>query len=206
MHMIRIPRPRIVPFTLVLCVLASLVATGQKVEIKTNQDKTANFAAIKTYSWLPSPPLKTSIAPDAETNPNLTQEVLGPHIVAAVDRQLTSRGFRIAEGDVADVHVVYYAALGVGFNESFLGENYGYLTGWGSPIPSGLAPTTSFTVYQEGSIVIDVVERAANKAIWRSSAMTRINQENTLEKRIQRINEAVDRMFKNFPVQRKSGG
>jgi hypothetical protein len=206
MHMVNIPRPGIAFFTFVLCVLASIVATGQKLEIKTNQDKTANFAAIRTYSWLPSPPLKTSIAPDAETNPNLTQEVLGPHIVAAVDRQLTGRGFRTVEGDVADVHVVYYAALGVGFNSSFLGENYGYLTGWGSPIPSGMAPTTSFTVYQEGSVVIDVVDRAANKAIWRGSAMTRIKQENTLEKRIQRINEAVDRMFKDFPVQRKSGG
>ncbi len=139
-------------------------------------------------------------APDAITNPTLSEEALAPHLVAAVDRELAARGMTKAPFDTADAHVAYFAALSVGFNQTYLGEYYGYISGWASPIPIGLAPTTSVTVYEKGTVLVDIVDRAANKAVWRGTVVTRIAQEHSLEKRIERINEAARKMFEKYPV------
>lgn len=176
---------------------------GQKLEVKTNNDPKADFAAIKTYAWLPPAPLVKNVAPDALSNPALTQEVLGPHIVAAVNRELAARGWVEAARDAADVHVVYFAALTTGFSQTYLGEYYGYVTGWASPIAPGYTPSTSSSVYEQGTVVFDIVERASKRAIWRGSVVTRIVQERTLDKRVERINEAARRIFERFPIRPK---
>ncbi len=184
--------------------LASFVFAGaaiaQKVEIKTNQAANTDFKAFKTYAWLPPVPVVKNVAPDAVTNPTLSEEALMPALVAAVDRELAVRGISKAPFDTADLHVAYFAALTIGFNQSYLGEHYGYITGWASPIPIGLAPTTNVNVYEKGTVLVDIVDRAANKAVWRGTALTRIAQEHSLEKRIERVNDAAKRMFEKYPV------
>jgi uncharacterized protein DUF4136 len=176
------------------------VAVAQKVDIKTNQAPNVDFKVFKTYAWLPPVPVVKNVAPDAVTNPTLSEEALMPALVSAVDRELAARGFTKAPADTADVHLVYFAALSVGFDQSYLGEHYGYITGWASPIPIGLAPTTNVNVYEKGTVLVDMVDRAAKKAVWRGTALTRIAQEHSLDKRIERINDAVKRMFEKYPV------
>jgi Domain of unknown function (DUF4136) len=179
------------------------VLHGQKLEVKTHNDPKADFTAIKTYAWLPPAPLVKNVAPDGLTNPDLTQEKLGPHIVAAVNRELAARGLVEGPDDTADVHVVYFAALSTGFNQTYLGEYYGYVTGWASPIAPGYTPSTSSSVFEQGTIVFDMVQRASKRAVWRGSVATRIVQERTLDKRVERINEAVRRIFERFPIRAK---
>lgn len=188
-----------------LLALWGLVVTvdAQKVDIKTHRDQKADFTAVKTYAWLPPAPLVKNVAPDALSNPTLSQEALGPPIVAAVTRELTSRGLTEASAETADVHVVYFAALTVGFNNTYLGEYYGYVTGWASPIAPGYTPSTSMTVYERGTVIVDVVHRVSKRAMWRGTATTKIHQEQTLAKRIERINEASARMFREFPIRPK---
>lgn len=185
-----------------LAFLASAsAAAAQKLEIKTNQDPKANFAAIKTYAWLPPAPLVQNVAPGGLTNPSLSEEALGPHIVAAIDRELAARGWtKVADVNQADAKIAYFAALTTGFNNTYLGEYYGYVTGWANPIAPGFTPSTSMSVYEKGTVVVDIVQRAENRAIWRGSVQTRINQEHTLQQRIERINQGADRMFEKFPI------
>jgi uncharacterized protein DUF4136 len=195
------PRYHPVIFTTALAGLAFAgVAVAQKVEIKTNQAQNTDFKVFKTYAWLPPVPVVKNVAPDAASNPTLSEEALMPALVSAVDRELAARGLTKAPADTADVHVAYFAALSVGFDQSYLGEHYGYITGWASPIPIGLAPTTNVNVYEKGTVLVDIVDRAAKKAVWRGTALTRIAQEHSVEQRIERINDAVKRMFEKYPV------
>jgi hypothetical protein len=175
--------------------LAGALVTGQKLELEAHRDPGADFAALATYVWLPTPPIKSEIAPDAVTNPTLSHEVLGPHIVSFVDRELAARGLRRVEAGDADVQVVYYAALSVGMSTQELGSYYQYTTGWNLPA----SPTVASTTVERGSIVVDVVQPASKKAIWRGSVASRVNQENTLEKRVARLDEAIRRLFERFP-------
>jgi Domain of unknown function (DUF4136) len=184
----------------VIVVAFSGHAAGQKLDIKTKKDPSADFSSVRTYAWLPPAPLLRNVAPDAASNPTLSQEALGPPIMAAVDRELAARGLVRVPADVADVHIAYFAALNTGFNETYLGEYYGYITGWGSPIPAGVAPTTSMTIYEKGTVLIDVVNRATSRAMWRGTVVTRIQHEHTLEKRVQRINDGAKRLFREFPI------
>jgi hypothetical protein len=179
------------------------VTAAQKLEVKTESDPKADFTVIQTYAWRPAPPIKRDTPPDAISNPTLSDEALGPHIIAAVDRQLQARGLRQSDPETADVHVVYLGAISSAVSSSYLGEHYGYITGWGSPVPAGLAPTTSLTGYQKGTIVVDVVQRAANRAIWRGSVETKIAEGRRLEDRIKRIDEAIERIFQRFPIRRR---
>jgi hypothetical protein len=183
------------------CSLAAVIVTAQKLDVESHRDRRADFAAIRTYTWLPAPPATSDVAPDAVQNPDLSQKVLGPHIVAAIDRELASRGLKQIDRGEPDVRVVYYAALHIGMDTHVLGSYYQYTTGW--TLPGVPASTTSLSVYERGSVIVDVVDRT-NTAIWRGSVGTRVNQENTLDKRIARINEGIARMFKHFPVARVS--
>ena len=187
-------------FAAVLGILVLAAGVGaQKVEIKTYKDEKADFSAIKTYAWLPPAPIVQNVAPEL-SNPTLSQEALGPPIMAAVDRELAARGLKQADRDTADVNVTYFAALTTGFSQTYLGEYYGYITGWGSPIAPGLAPSTSTTIYEKGTVLVDIVQRAQKRAIWRGTAVTRINQDRTLKERVVRINDAAERMFERFPI------
>jgi hypothetical protein len=183
----------------VIGVLAASLTTAQKLDIEVEVDRAADFSVLTTYAWLKSPPVKSSIAPDAVTDRGLSQSVLEPHIVAAVDRELARRGLRQIVGGDPQTRVVYYAALDVGLDTAVLGSYYQYTTGWASPIPAGSAPVISSKVYERGSIVVDVVSVQTNKAIWRGTASTRVNHENTPQKRVARINDAIRRMFERFP-------
>jgi len=180
--------------------LGGALADAQNLKVKTDTDKSADFTAVRTYAWLPPAPVVRNVAPDAVSNPTLSQEALGPAIVAAVDRELAARGLVQAAPEVADVRVAYFAALTVGFDSSYMGEYYGYVTGWGSPIPAALAPSTSMAVYEKGTVLVDVVNRVSNRAIWRGTVVTRISQEHTLAKRVERINDGAGRLFREFPI------
>jgi hypothetical protein len=179
------------------CVLA-VSATAQKVQVEADRDERTDFAAIRTYSWLPSPPLKTETSPDGVSDPTISHEVLRPHIVSAIDRELTSRGLKKVDRGTSDVNVVYYAALSVGVTAQQLGSYYQYTTGWAMPL--GPMPTSSVQVFERGSIIVDVVSRRGNKAVWRGSVASNLNRENTLEKRIARIEDAIPRVFERYPV------
>ena len=181
------------------CSLLAVAAAAQKINVDSNRDERADFSKIQTYTWLPTPPAKTNIAPDAVTNPNMSQKVLGPHIIAAVDRQLTLRGLKRIEEGQPDIKVVYYASLNVNVSAAELGSYYQYTTGWAT-LPLGAAPTSSFEILERGTIVIDVIAPGSNTAIWRGTVATNVDHENTHEKRVERINEAMTRVFERFPV------
>lgn len=198
----RSPATTVVAATLGLLILGG-AATAQKLDIKSNVDREADFSAIRTFALLPPGPMLTDVAPDAPTNPTLSQEALAPAIEAAIERELTARGLVKAAPETADVHVVYTMALMAGVSQSYLGEHYGYITGWGSPVPSALAPTTSLEMYQKGTIVVDVVNAPRKRAIWRGTVVTKVEALRDLEDRIKRIDDAMARVFERFPIKKK---
>lgn len=120
--------------------------------------------------------------------------------MAAIDRELTDRGLtRVEEGE-PDVQVVYYAALSVGISAQELGSFYQYTTGW--DVPAGTMPRSTSDIVERGTIVVDVMSSASRKAIWRGSVATKVDQANTQQKQIERIDEAMRRLFARFPLPR----
>lgn len=175
---------------------SAAVLVAARIEIEVHRDSNANFAAITSYAWLPSPPPTTDIAPGTMRDPLTVQRELEPVIVGAVDAQLQKRGIR-KRGTGADIQVVYYLSHGTNINAATLGSYYAYAADFYVYIPPGGGQTTSVRVIEEGSLVIDVVDDA--RAIWRGTASARINRENDDRKRYRLIRDAVKKLFDRWP-------
>lgn len=188
----------------VACLLACAIVAALEaadVKVKTDYDTSADFSALRSYVWLPTPPYRTQTSPTVKDN-FVAPEVIDAPIRAAIDRQLAAKGLMLTTSDHPDCFLVYYAAFGVDIDASVLGENYAYITGWGSPF-LGATPTTSLRVIEQGTLVLDMLNRDRKVAIWRGTATGAIDRDRTDAQRKQTLDEAVEKMFKDFPPEKK---
>ena len=193
MRSMRLPSVAALAALALLSGTAVLVAA--KIKVESQRAANANFEVIKTYTWLPSPPPLTDVAPGVMRDPKVVQAELDPIIVAAVDREFTARGIKkVAEG--GDVQVVYYLSHGTSMATSTMGSYYQYATDFYVGGVYG-GQTTYAQVIEEGSIVLDMVDD--RRAIWRATASAKINRENDDAKRRKVIEEAVKKMFAKYP-------
>jgi hypothetical protein len=183
----------------VACAVGAVAAAASivsaKIKVDVHHDPKANFAAIKTYTWLPSPPLTTDAAPGTMRDPKVVQAELEPVILGAVDAQFLKRGLqRVEQG--GDVQVVYYLSHGTSMATSTMGSFYQYATDF---YVGGIygGQTTYSQVVEEGSLVIDVVDD--RRAIWRGQASAELNRDNNRSQINKRVQEAVKKMFDKWP-------
>jgi hypothetical protein len=72
-------------------------------------------------------------------------------------------------------------------------------------IPYSYSPTPSYdggmavTTFRDGSLVIDMIDPATNKIIWRTGAQGK-TEESSRKGIKATINEIIPQMFKKFPV------
>jgi hypothetical protein len=155
--------------------LLSTIALAQSVTY--DFDRTANFAALRTYAWTQG----TSL-PDALNH---------RRIVAAVDAQLAAKGMRMTTAaEHPDALVAYHAS----FERNLEINAFG--TGWGPFGRSGSARAQEITV---GTMAIEIVDARSRSIVWRGLASDDIDVNAKPEKREKNINRAAEKLFRNFP-------
>ena len=185
-------------FLCAVVVMTVTVVQAAGVKVKTEYDRSANFSGLRSYSWLPTPPYITQISPEVGDK-FLSQDVIDAPLRATVDQALAAKGLKpAADPAAADCFLVYYAAFGTTINANVLGEHYAYITGWGSPLV-GATPTTALRVLEQGTVVLDMLNRDKKVAIWRATATGAVDRDQTDQQRARRLKEAVGDMFKKFP-------
>jgi Domain of unknown function (DUF4136) len=154
-------------------------------EVKTDYDRSANFAQYKTYSW---EHVKTKDPLDVD------------RIKSAVNATLSAKGWtQVASG--GDVSII---AIQMTQNEQTLNTFYdGYGGGWGwrrfgGGGFGGLGDATTTTeTYQVGTLVVDLYDTKTKTLLWRGSASDTLS--NNSNKNIKNLDEGVEKMFKQFP-------
>ena len=171
-------------------VLAPALLIAQKVSY--DYEKTANFASFKTYAH--------------KDGTKVGQQLIDDRIVAAIDAQLATKG--LTKSDAApDLFVVYHVAFDkekdISTYSSGYGGGYGaYGWGWGG----GWGGTTTTTQVRDivvGTLVIDMADAKKNQLAWRGMGVKEVNTTANPEKRDKSINEAVQKIFKNYPPKPK---
>jgi hypothetical protein len=114
-----------------------------------------------------------------------------------------AHGWKRVTAPPADVQIIYYLSHGTGFNASNIGDYYQAVTGYALVVPPYLAPTQSVVVYEEGTIVIDIVQD--RNAIWRGTATTTINRELNDAKRKQSVEDLVRKADRQGPEEVSTG-
>jgi hypothetical protein len=151
-------------------------------QVKTDYDRSANFAQYKTYSW-----------EHVKTKDPLNVD----RIKHAVDAALAAIGWtRMDSG--ADVSIV---AMEITRDQQTLNTFYdGFGGGWGwrgfGGGGFGEATTTTDT-YKVGTVVVDLFDTKSKQLVWRGAASDTLS--NNSDKNIKNLDEGVDKMFKKFP-------
>lgn len=161
----------------------ALLFACSSVSTNYDYDTSYDFAKLKTYRW-------ADIPSKADANPLVVQRV-----GAAVERELKAKGYAPAEG-APDFLVATY----VGRQSRIQVTDWGY--GYG---PRGAWYGGGVDVYQyeEGSLIVDIVDARSKQLVWRGTATSIIDPGATPEERTERINEAVAKIFGDFPPKGK---
>lgn len=162
-------------FTSILVLVFLAPAFAQKVN--TDFDKTFDFAAAKTYAWLPGHPV---------ANPLMHQRILD-----AIDSNLSARGLTKADSD-PDLYVEYAGST----KEDIQIDEWGY-GGW----RWGGSRTVDVNKILVGMLVVDLIEAREKKLVWRGVATDTVSDKP--EKNEKKINNAAKKMFEKYPPKMK---
>ena len=146
-----------------------------------------NLSAYDTYAWGPADALPTG-DPRVDNN-----EFFDAQVRAAVERHLHAKGLRKVASDSAVLLIHYHATVDEKLDVFTVDRDYGYYSGYGLE--------DHVEVYEEGTLLVDMVDPESNTLVWRSWAQTNIEGLLDDQSRMEeRIDEGVAKMFAQFPA------
>ena len=171
-----------------------LASCASKPTIESDYDHTVDFTQFKTYNFF---------SPMGIENPSYSS-LWGSVFRQAIGKELESRGY--TQSDNPDLMINVSGRLQdktkvTTTSDPYMGGGYyGYRRGhygaWGG---YGYGTSTHVSNYTEGTINVDMVDRAMKRMVWEGVAMGRVNESNTSEERRQVINSAIQEMFAAYP-------
>jgi Domain of unknown function (DUF4136) len=173
--------------------LCFAVAPVAAVDVKVEFDKMFDFSRVRTWAWNENAG-QVVMARTREDDPEAVKKRAEPIILDSVNMEMPRRGLKPATG-MPDVTLIYYLLLTVGSSSQSLGQFLPSTAQWG--LPPFAPSTTSLSVIQQGSLVLDV--SANGKLIWRGIGEAEIKPGITEEKRAALLREGVRDILRRFP-------
>ncbi len=170
-----------------------IVVGCSSVNVDYDYDPAVDFAVIHTYSWGQA----SSADDELARNP-----LLKNRIIASVDNYLQNRGFSKVEPDQADILVVIQATVKEKMRVTDWGGPRGYYRDpwynpwWGAGAYGG---RVDVSYYQEGTLVIDIVDNSKKELIWRGLGRGIVGSHSDKEKKQAAIDTYVQEILNNFP-------
>ena len=164
------------------------LAACSGMSIRSDFNPQADFSQYSTYAWLPAP---------QTGDPRVDNALIEGRIKTAVDQTLADKGYRQAAADQATFWVGYHLSIEGQMDVTTVNSYYGY--GWGPWYYGPGYRDTQVRYYDQGTLLIDIVDAEAKELVWRGTAEAEVRAEMNPEKRQQRINEAVSKILQRFP-------
>lgn len=173
---------------LTACIGLALAASAchRTIDVRTVAAPNAQFAGRRTFRIL-DPQYRGSVAL-ASNDPMLVNSITNQAVRDEIRRAFESRGY-VYSPDRADLDVAYYAlAKPVTDIRTF---NYGY--DWrGFP-----RQYVDVVQYEQGTVIIDVIDPATHQLIWRGQGSAPVDQDPS--RYIAVLRKAVDKVVEKFP-------
>src|SRR5262245_8161293 len=130
-------------FVLPAVIVMALISPAISSTVRSDFDDHFDFSKPKTFTWI--------------TKDNPDYPLAHPRIIKAIETQLIAKGLKGVETG-GDLKVAYHISVGKKTEIT----DWGYAPGWGGH---------SIDVYQytEGTVVVDLINAAADKLVWRGS-------------------------------------
>ncbi|MEO8603498.1 MAG: DUF4136 domain-containing protein [bacterium] len=176
--------------------LVMLAAAGcSQVRVTSEFDRSANFGALHTYAWRPGAPRETG-------DPRIKTTRFDAAVRSAVDRVLAAKGYQLAAaGTTVDFLVWYHVVVRQKASAAEIDRTYGYghTAGWGGYGGWGGWSTSQTYNYEEGTLLIYVIDPTTMNLLWRGTGSRVIAKGASREKRAARLNDAVEQILAKFP-------
>ncbi|KXO13518.1 putative lipoprotein [Moritella sp. JT01] len=182
-----------------LVALLSLAVTAcSTVKVSTDYDQSADFTALKGFNWLPKS------ATVEKENTYLNNRIMDVRITKAIDKQLIAQGF--SSSTAPDFYVNYSITsekktnIRTYDNYSDYGPSWGWGIGYGHRGMSLSARTeTRIDEYQQGSLVIDVIDPTSLELIWRGIGSKRLPESTDAAEMDKLVADVVKSILSKFP-------
>jgi hypothetical protein len=154
-------------------------ATGcSSISVNYDYDHSADFSGYESFAWVPQPEVK-------QRNPLVYNRV-----VKAASEHLIEKGM-VEDRENPD----FLIAMHAGTQDRIDVTDWGYrYHGWGM-----VSRDVSVHQYQEGTLVLDVIDAETRDLVWRGSATKTIDSNATAEKREENLRTAIGKLLNDFP-------
>lgn len=179
-------------------ILTILLSACSSMKTQFDYDPSVNFNHYKTFAWVETKKMETAAYH--------LDGLMDKRVKSAINDNLTMQGFKQVAKDKADVLVNYLTKVDKKINVDTFNTQYGYYPYYGRfhtmPVAS---PQTIVNEYKIGTLIIDLVDQKSGHLVWRGSVekILDTNNTDTPEQRSQKINEAVNKVFTNYPPNTK---
>jgi len=149
-------------------------------DVRSNHMPGTNFEKYHTYKW---------VTIDGGSYPN---QIVDAQIKQSIDAQLAVKGLTRTDSDTADLYVGYQIALNHEREWNAFGTG-GFRWGGG-----GMGTATSSTI-TNGSLVLDMYDRATKELVWTGNASKTLNSSGNQKKIQENLDKVMRKMLKNYP-------
>lgn len=168
-----------------LALLAVLYLTGcSSISVNQDYDPAYDFSKLKTYGFIP-------ISSEAGID-----QINADRLSSAINSNLGAKGYSLSEQ--ADFGIALFFTKDTKTSIQSTG-GYGYGYGYGYRGYGGMGGSTYVTQYDEGTLVIDFIDVAENKLVWRGVGTGALSDSPSVEERTENINNAVNQILAQFP-------
>jgi hypothetical protein len=173
---------------IILTTASWAISCAPSVNVNFDYDRQADFAAFKTYDWLPLPKAAIGNAQAAlALNP-----LLDKRIKTIVGEALSGKGVSQTSNN-PDLWFVYHTSLQDKVDVTTWGYAYGpYWRGYGPG-------RVDVYAYKKGTLVLDVIDARKKELVWRGIAEKTLEEGLTTEEREQNLKKAISKLLAHFP-------
>jgi hypothetical protein len=159
---------------------ATLLVGCATISTNFDYDTDFDFTALQSYEW-------KIWQPDPDEDPLSRRRV-----ERALVEGLNAEGYR-HDPDDPD----FYVAIHLGSEERIDVVNWGY--GYGRGAGRYGPRDVSVYTYQEGTLIIDMVDARSDELVWRGTARRVFTSAPTAEEKTRIVNQAVQKLLAGFP-------
>lgn len=169
-----------------LIVVVALLTGCSTVRVTTDHDPSQDFSQYKTFKIYDGKPIPNNAL---DRDPLIKKRVY-----SAIESVMKNKGFQEVESGNADFMVVAFAGVSEKMRvNTHIGAGW-YHPWWG---PYGGYTTVSY--YDEGSLVIDVVDVKEQELSWRGVGKGVLSNASSTEDSEKMVNEWVTKILADFP-------
>ena len=166
---------------LLISLFCSIYFSCSPYAVQIDYDRHVDFSRYKTYKYIKKG--KTDQTSKFQNDLNRKR------FAQAIEKELSEKGYQRITDEKPDFKVVYHLR----FQKKLDTSIYGYRYWPGTEISEAYIQRR---VYQEGSLIIDIIDKEENQLAWRGSAEGVLNEGDDAD---ELINSLVKEILKEFP-------